>query len=84
VRQARGEKVEEQVDGDKPRVPVGYIECSFCGRNFSDKAADRHISWCKEQKARIPRSANNNNKAMERMKARTKVSKYLIFDSYVS
>ncbi len=72
VKAARGEKVDDLVNGDKPRVPVGYIECPSCGRNFSDKAADRHIAWCKEQKARIPRSASND-KAMERMKARTKV-----------
>ena len=76
VRQARGEQVDTPVtngDGQNPRVPVGYISCQFCGRNFSDKAADRHIQWCKEQKARIPRSASNT-KALERMKVRTQVS----------
>ncbi|XP_054156887.1 zinc finger C2HC domain-containing protein 1A-like isoform X2 [Oppia nitens] len=74
VRAARGEKVDEpEANGDlgAHRVPVGYIVCDYCGRNFSEKAADRHIEWCKEQKARIPRSANNA-KALERMKARTK------------
>ena len=79
VRQARGEKVEEPATNGSPRVPVGYIMCQFCGRNFSDKAADRHIEWCKEQKARIPRSArNSDNKALERMKARTQVSRQTI------
>ena len=80
VRQARGEKVDEpEADSEVggTRVPVGYVMCTFCGRNFSDKAADRHIQWCREQKARIPRSANNNNKALERMKARTQVSSFL-------
>ncbi|CAG2110398.1 unnamed protein product, partial [Medioppia subpectinata] len=77
VRAARGEKVDEPAadgvaaESGGPRVPVGYIVCDFCGRNFSNKAADRHIQWCREQKARIPRSANNAM-ALERMKARTK------------
>ena len=79
IRMARGEKVEDDHDngdGDingQSKVPIGYVKCDCCGRNFSQKAADRHIEWCKEQNKRIPRSASNIE-AQERMKARIKVN----------
>lgn len=83
IRMARGEKVEDDhVNGDgdvngQSKVPIGYVKCDCCGRNFSQKAADRHIEWCKEQNKRIPRSASNLE-AHERMKARIKVNSFII------
>ncbi|KAH8022115.1 hypothetical protein HPB51_021997 [Rhipicephalus microplus] len=50
---------------------VGYVECPSCNRNFSDRAADRHIAWCQERKSRIPKSPASAE-AVERLKARTK------------
>ncbi|CAJ0608702.1 unnamed protein product [Cylicocyclus nassatus] len=35
-------------------VPSDYLQCNYCGRNFSEKAAERHIPFCKEQNARKP------------------------------
>ena len=29
-----------------------YIACPHCARRFSEKAAERHISFCKEQQLR--------------------------------
>uniref|UniRef100_A0A0K0DU36 C2H2-type domain-containing protein n=1 Tax=Strongyloides stercoralis TaxID=6248 RepID=A0A0K0DU36_STRER len=36
----------------KATVPNDYIECEYCGRNFNEKAAERHIPFCKEQSMR--------------------------------
>ncbi|KAK6032215.1 hypothetical protein OSTOST_01604, partial [Ostertagia ostertagi] len=29
-----------------------YVQCDYCGRNFSENAAERHIPYCKEQNSR--------------------------------
>lgn len=46
----------------KATVPNDYIECEYCGRNFNEKAAERHIPFCKEQSMRkktpVSRSAS--------------------------
>uniref|UniRef100_A0A0K0DRM2 C2H2-type domain-containing protein n=1 Tax=Angiostrongylus cantonensis TaxID=6313 RepID=A0A0K0DRM2_ANGCA len=31
------------------KIAVYYVQCDYCGRNFSEKAAERHIPFCKEQ-----------------------------------
>uniref|UniRef100_A0A915CNM1 Zinc finger C2HC domain-containing protein 1B n=1 Tax=Ditylenchus dipsaci TaxID=166011 RepID=A0A915CNM1_9BILA len=36
----------------KSAVNSDYICCVHCGRNFNEKAADRHIAFCKEQTQR--------------------------------
>ncbi|XP_007894985.1 zinc finger C2HC domain-containing protein 1A [Callorhinchus milii] len=36
-----------------PSYNPDYIQCPYCQRRFSQSAADRHISFCKEQSARI-------------------------------
>ncbi|EEC10868.1 cgi-62, putative [Ixodes scapularis] len=51
---------------------VGYVECPTCNRNFSDRAADRHIAWCQERNNRIPPKSPASAEAVERLKARTK------------
>uniref|UniRef100_A0AC34RQU4 Zinc finger C2HC domain-containing protein 1C n=1 Tax=Panagrolaimus sp. JU765 TaxID=591449 RepID=A0AC34RQU4_9BILA len=29
-----------------------YVKCDYCGRNFNQRAAERHIPFCREQNAR--------------------------------
>uniref|UniRef100_A0AC35TJW4 Zinc finger C2HC domain-containing protein 1A n=1 Tax=Rhabditophanes sp. KR3021 TaxID=114890 RepID=A0AC35TJW4_9BILA len=36
----------------KAIVPKDYVGCEYCGRNFAEKAAERHIPFCKEQYTR--------------------------------
>lgn len=45
-------------------VPSDYVNCGFCGRNFSSAAAERHIPFCEQQKKRqkINNSANQKPK----------------------
>ncbi|KAI6243724.1 hypothetical protein M3Y99_00035700 [Aphelenchoides fujianensis] len=33
----------------KSHVPSDYVRCNYCGRNFNQTAAERHIPFCKEQ-----------------------------------
>lgn len=71
VRQARGIKIDDSQsnhknmdhdsDASRRRIPAGYVECPTCDRRFSKAASERHIPWCKEQKARIPRTNNHVN-----------------------
>ncbi|XP_021941479.1 uncharacterized protein LOC110840626 isoform X3 [Zootermopsis nevadensis] len=75
IRQARGIN---EVPGQRSLPPVvaqtrstNNEKCPHCKRNFGPKAFDRHIEWCKEQKARIPKSPVSFL-AKERLEARTK------------
>ncbi|GFT82004.1 zinc finger C2HC domain-containing protein 1A [Nephila pilipes] len=52
-------------------VPPGYEQCPWCERHFNQKAAERHISWCQEQKNRLPKTPPSSE-ALERLKARVK------------
>ncbi|XP_043215128.1 serine/arginine repetitive matrix protein 1-like isoform X2 [Amphibalanus amphitrite] len=54
-----------------PAVPPDYEQCPFCARHFGPKAAERHISWCKDQKSRINTSAASAV-AKNRLDARVK------------
>ncbi|XP_055872371.1 zinc finger C2HC domain-containing protein 1A-like isoform X1 [Biomphalaria glabrata] len=61
VRNARG--VQAAIDSGGPLPPPpppsinpDYIQCPYCSRRFSPQAADRHINFCKDQQARLPRS----------------------------
>uniref|UniRef100_A0A914WHZ6 Zinc finger C2HC domain-containing protein 1A n=1 Tax=Plectus sambesii TaxID=2011161 RepID=A0A914WHZ6_9BILA len=36
----------------KSMVPSDFVKCEHCGRNFNKNAAERHIPFCKESKAR--------------------------------
>uniref|UniRef100_A0A0N5BAX7 Zinc finger C2HC domain-containing protein 1A n=1 Tax=Strongyloides papillosus TaxID=174720 RepID=A0A0N5BAX7_STREA len=47
----------------KATVPNDYIECEFCGRNFNEKAAERHIPFCKEQSMRKKTPASRSASA---------------------
>ncbi|KAG1666791.1 Zinc finger C2HC domain-containing protein 1A [Nymphon striatum] len=70
----------------KPSIPIGivisafayfevtscrYTQCPTCERNFSQKAADRHIAWCKEKVNKVQLDFKSSE-ASERLKARTK------------
>ncbi|PAV73251.1 hypothetical protein WR25_14332 isoform C [Diploscapter pachys] len=33
-------------------MPSDYVHCDYCGRNFSEQAAERHIPFCREQHSR--------------------------------
>ncbi|XP_046988437.1 uncharacterized protein LOC124594124 [Schistocerca americana] len=51
--------------------PPESERCPHCDRQFGPKAFDRHIEWCREQKARVPKSPASI-KAKERLEARLK------------
>jgi len=68
VRKARGLKVEEEDDNVK-KIPAGYVKCPFCERTFNKAAGERHIAWCKEQKARIPRTSSQD--AINKLKGKS-------------
>ncbi|TKR82698.1 hypothetical protein L596_016384 [Steinernema carpocapsae] len=37
-----------------------YVQCEYCGRNFNQNAAERHIPFCKEQQSRNRRSTSHS------------------------
>ncbi|XP_067836761.1 zinc finger C2HC domain-containing protein 1A isoform X2 [Heptranchias perlo] len=39
-----------------PLYDPDYVQCPYCQRRFNENAADRHISFCKEQAARIAKT----------------------------
>ncbi|XP_072323606.1 zinc finger C2HC domain-containing protein 1A [Scyliorhinus torazame] len=39
-----------------PLYDPDYVQCPYCQRRFNENAADRHVSFCKEQAARIAKS----------------------------
>ncbi|XP_048385636.1 zinc finger C2HC domain-containing protein 1A [Stegostoma tigrinum] len=47
-----------------PLYDPDYVQCPYCQRRFNENAADRHISFCKEQAARItkPKHASSKGK----------------------
>uniref|UniRef100_A0A8C5WJX3 Zinc finger C2HC domain-containing protein 1A n=1 Tax=Leptobrachium leishanense TaxID=445787 RepID=A0A8C5WJX3_9ANUR len=58
IRAARGLTQTLKEGGELPPPPPpsydpDYVQCPYCQRRFSENAADRHISFCKEQAARI-------------------------------
>ncbi|EDO46282.1 predicted protein, partial [Nematostella vectensis] len=54
-----------------PTINPDYVQCPHCSRRFNEHAAERHISFCKEQKSRIGKSPGCT--AASRMAARTQV-----------
>ncbi|XP_078543245.1 zinc finger C2HC domain-containing protein 1A isoform X1 [Lissotriton helveticus] len=72
IRAAKGVDKILKVGGELPPPPPpsydpDYVQCPYCQRRFSENAADRHISFCKEQAARI----TNKNKLATDTKAKT-------------
>ena len=33
-----------------------YVKCDYCGRNFNQRAAERHVPFCREQNARTAKA----------------------------
>ena len=52
---------------------VDYVGCPYCNRRFNEKAAQRHISFCKEQHERLPTKKTIDNTTATRANARTNV-----------
>ncbi|XP_068438329.1 zinc finger C2HC domain-containing protein 1A isoform X2 [Clinocottus analis] len=40
-----------------PTYDPDYVQCPYCQRRFNQAAADRHMKFCQEQKARMPTKA---------------------------
>ncbi|CAL1543235.1 unnamed protein product [Lymnaea stagnalis] len=64
VKNARG--VQKAIDSGGPLPPPpppsinpDYVQCPYCSRRFSPQASERHINFCKEQQARLPRAKPN-------------------------
>ena len=58
-----------------------YIQCPYCSRRFNESAAQRHIDFCKEQSARLPKNKPSAT-ATSRFKTRTQVSIYMLIKSF--
>ena len=59
-----------------PTFNPDYIQCQFCNRRFAESAAERHISFCKEQQSRLPKQSSDSkySQKSEKQKIRTQVS----------
>lgn len=51
-----------------------YIQCPYCQRRFNENAADRHISFCKEQAARITNKGKVCSDVKGKLPTRTQVN----------
>ncbi|XP_075439181.1 zinc finger C2HC domain-containing protein 1A isoform X6 [Ascaphus truei] len=58
-----------------PTYDPDYVQCQFCQRRFNQNAADRHISFCKEQSARISNKSKSGGDAKGKPAPRTQVIK---------
>uniref|UniRef100_A0A8D0C4P6 Zinc finger C2HC domain-containing protein 1A n=1 Tax=Salvator merianae TaxID=96440 RepID=A0A8D0C4P6_SALMN len=54
-----------------PSYDPDYIQCPYCQRRFNENAADRHISFCKEQAARIANKGKVVTDAKAKLPTRT-------------
>ncbi|KAK7091529.1 hypothetical protein V1264_009195 [Littorina saxatilis] len=75
VKAARGVSVALASGGPLPPPPPpslnpDYIQCPYCSRRFAQKAAERHIDFCKEQSQRINSRAPPNPAAKAKQNAR--------------
>lgn len=48
-----------------PLYDPDYVQCPYCQRRFNEKSADRHISFCKEQSARLAKSKHGTVKGKQ-------------------
>lgn len=76
VRAARGVSVAMQ-RGDPlpppppPSINPDYVQCPYCARRFNEKAAERHINFCKTQQQRIPNKPKADPRAAAKQNVRT-------------
>ncbi|XP_062609748.1 zinc finger C2HC domain-containing protein 1A-like isoform X3 [Saccostrea cucullata] len=76
VRAARGVSVAMQRGEPLPPPPPpsinpDYVQCPYCSRRFNEKAAERHIQFCKTQQQRLPNKPKADPKAMAKQNIRT-------------
>eukprot|EP00127_Corallochytrium_limacisporum_P002753 Clim_evm62s136 gene=Clim_evmTU62s136 len=55
----------------RPSVRPGTAQCAYCGRNFNEDSAKRHIVFCAEQQKRITVQNKKKEAAQQKLKART-------------
>lgn len=61
---------------------VDYVGCPYCNRRFNEKAAQRHISFCKEQHERLPTKKTIDTTTANRANARTTVSAIVVIGDW--
>ncbi|TNN10117.1 Zinc finger C2HC domain-containing protein [Schistosoma japonicum] len=44
-----------------PTIDPDLIQCEYCLRRFNEKAAERHIQFCREKHSRLPASNTTSN-----------------------
>ena len=49
------------------------MSCPYCNRRFNEKAAERHINFCKDQQKRLPAKREPTAEEKARAAARQKV-----------
>lgn len=52
---------------------LDYVQCPYCSRRFNEKAAERHINFCKEQAQRLGRKPVPDGNAKAKQAARIQV-----------
>lgn len=77
IRAAKGAQVAmERGDPLPPPPPPSenpdYVTCPYCSRRFNEKAAERHINFCKEQQKRV----NAKRVPTQQEQARAAATKY--------
>lgn len=55
-----------------PAVNPDYVQCEYCKRRFNQAAADRHVTFCKEQHLRMNKNTGKN-KTVNKTKPRTQI-----------
>ncbi|KAK3087661.1 hypothetical protein FSP39_008858 [Pinctada imbricata] len=53
-----------------PSINPDYVQCPYCSRRFNEKAAERHINFCKEQQSRLPNKPKGDPRAANKMATR--------------
>ncbi|XP_062921538.1 zinc finger C2HC domain-containing protein 1A [Mobula hypostoma] len=48
-----------------PLYDPDYVQCPYCQRRFNENAAERHISFCKEQAARMTKLKHSSAKGKQ-------------------
>lgn len=64
-------------------VVLDYVQCPYCQRTFNQHAGERHIKFCQEQAARMPRKGKlaDEKKPPARTQVSLTVLKFFFFSS---
>lgn len=58
-----------------PAIDPDLIQCEYCLRRFNEKAAERHIKFCREKHSRLPtNNASSNTTGIGRPRATTRTT----------